>query len=61
MVISVHVAEENALQVPQDLPYARNTVGIVSEGTRELTPCVLAAVQQYVAMVWDLYEGTRHW
>ena len=57
----MHMAQEDALEVTQDLPHTRAAVGIVPESACKLAPCVFAAVQQYGAMMRDLYEGAGHW
>lgn len=61
VVVAMHMADEDAAQVAQDLPRAARGVAVIAVHARELPPGTLAAIEQQAPSARDADQRACNW
>ena len=60
MVISMSVADEDGLDIPQNIPDVVRLVGICAEESAHLAPRPLTGFEQDAPVLWDADKVSGH-
>ena len=60
MVISMSVADEDGLDIPQNFPDVVRLVGVCAEESAHLTPRPFTSFKQDAAVFWDADKVSGH-